>query len=220
MKIRSKENFVDFIQMDRAWRRRELTNIKFLIDGCRAHEEHTLIRCGVLILYSHWEGFIKKSCECFFHYLNFKGPKYSKLKVNLKALGVKEEFNGDFPHKKFDSYLKTINFLTNEANDKKFSINIEKNIDTKSNLNSEVLEEISSKVGINCNNILNNKTYIDAKLLKYRNAIAHGEKTLDNPNLMINKVDFVDLYNRMNSLVDEFESLILNHIEMEDYMDD
>lgn len=217
MKIKSKECFLDAIQIERAWRRKELTNLKYLIHQSRDAHNKTLVRAGVLLLYSHWEGYIKKVCEAFFHYMNFKAHKYSDLQPNFLAVGVANEFNGYFPQKKFGSYLKSVNFVLNDANELKFKIDVASRVDTKSNLTTEVLVELLNMIGIESEHFTNNQQYIDNKLLKYRNAIAHGERTENNPDLSIDETEFNEIYTRVNSLVDHFESIVCNHIEMETY---
>lgn len=217
MKIKSKENYLDFIQRERAWRKKELTNIKSLIHKSRISNNDVLIRAGILLIYAHWEGYIKKACEGFFFYLNFKGIRYSELKHNFIALGMSEEFNWNFPQKKYGSYSKAVSFVINEARGKKFNIDVESRVDTKSNLNYEVLLDLLNMVGLSSEYFENNKHHIDNRLLKYRNAIAHGERTDNNPDLNITSDDFNDLHRRMNDLMDHFETLIINHLELESY---
>ncbi|WP_263081533.1 MAE_28990/MAE_18760 family HEPN-like nuclease [Endozoicomonas sp. Mp262] len=217
MKIKSKNQFLDHIQKERAWRRKELTNVKSLIHGARASHSHTLIRSGILLLYSHWEGYVKKVCEAFFYYLNFKAIKYSELSNNLRALGIISEFDNNFPYKKFSSYLKSVNFVLTDCKNKRFKLDVEKNIDTQSNLNTEVLNELLDKVGVDSTYFSNHKFYIDNRLLKCRNAIAHGERTDNNQDLSLTNEEFYDLYAKVNSLMDHFENIVVNHLERESY---
>lgn len=217
MKIKSKEIFLDTIQEERAWRRKELTNLKSLIHHSRDSHNQTLVRAGILLLYSHWEGYIKKVCEVFFHYLNFKAHKYCELKSNYLAIGIANDFNGNFPQKKFGAYMKTVEFITSGASNLKFKIDVDARIDTKNNLNTEVLVELLHMIGLETEHFKNNQHHIDSRLLKYRNAIAHGERTDNNPELSVSAQDFYDLYDRINKLIDYFESMITNHIELEAY---
>lgn len=217
MKIRTKENFIDFIQGERSWRKKELTNIKALIHASRSANQDVLIRAGILLVYAHWEGYIKKSCEGFFYYLNNKGVKYNELKQNFLALGVFEEFNRDFQIKKFSSYSKAVSFVIDEIGERKFNIDVGARVDTKSNLSYEVLLNLLNMIGIGSEFFENNQYHIDNRLLKYRNAIAHGERTDNNPDLNINFDDFDDLHLRINSLIDHFETLISNYLELESY---
>jgi len=217
MKIKSKEVFFDTIQKERAWRRKELSNLKGLIHQSRDSHNQTLLRAGVLLMYSHWEGYIKKVCEAFFHYMNFKGLKYCVLNDNFVALGIAEKFNGNFPQKKFNSYSASVNFVLNESKEEKFKIDVALRIDTKSNLNSEVLSELLGMVGVDDSHFISNKYHIDNRLLKYRNAIAHGERTENNPDLFFDIDEFNDLYSRINELTDFFENIVSNHLELESY---
>lgn len=217
MKIKSKENFLDFIQSERAWRKKELTSIKSLIHGSRRSNTEVLIRSGVLLLYAHWEGYVKKVCEGFFCYMNFKGLKYSQLQPNFMALGVSEEFNWNFPQKKYSSYAKAVTFVLNKAQERNFNIDVSARVDTKSNLNYEVLLNLLNMLGVVYEHFENNQHHIDNRLLKYRNAIAHGERTDNNPDLNITFDDFTDLDSRIGELMDHFETLVINHVELESY---
>lgn len=171
----------------------------------------------MLLLYSHWEGYVKKVFEGFFYYLNFKSLKHKDLKVNLIALSSSKEITHNLSHKRFSSYLKSVEYILEDCNERKFKINIESCIDTRSNLNVEVMDELLSMLGINTNYFNNNILHIDNRLLKYRNAIAHGERTDNNPEYFVSPDDFDALYEKVNELTDHFESLIINYLETEGY---
>lgn len=217
MKIRTKSELQAAIENERSWRRKELTNILFLIQGARAKDKSTLLRAGVLLLYSHWEGFIKKSTQYFFMYLNSKGERYSNLKMNFRSLGILNQFQNDFPYKQFNSYLVTTQFLLNKCKDENFYLDVERHIDTRSNLNLEVVKELSMKLGISSEVFENNGVHIDNRLLKYRNAISHGENTELNGEYSMDETWYKDLYTRINELMDHFVSVLLNHVELETY---
>lgn len=209
--------FFDIIQEERAWRRRELTNFKSLIHHARNSHQQSLLRAGILLLYAHWEGYIKKVSETFFYYLNFKGHKYCELKSNFLAVGIADKFNGNFPQNKFSAYASSVQFIVNDAKNLKFKIDVASRVDTKSNLSSEVLIELLEMLGVETQHFNNNKFHIDGRLLKYRNAIAHGERTDNNPTLSIDVSQFNDLYQRINDLIDYFETIVGDHIEYEYY---
>ena len=61
MSIRTTENLIDALSNDLIWRKKELSEIKSLIEvkNVSAQRHNVLVRSGVCILYSHWEGFIK-----------------------------------------------------------------------------------------------------------------------------------------------------------------
>ena len=217
MKIKSKEHLLDYIQAERSWRRKELTNIKSLVYSSREVHNHTIIRSAVLLLYSHWEGYVKKVFEGFFCYLNFKSLKHKDLKVNLIALSSSKEITHNLTHKKYSSYLKSVKFILEDCSEKTFKINVDDCVDTRSNLNVEVMNELLSMLGINTEYFSNNILHIDIRLLKYRNAIAHGERTDNNPEYFVSSNDFDDLYEKLNELTDSFETIIINYLETEGY---
>jgi len=217
MKIRSKGEFFDFIQAERAWRRKELTNCKSLIHSARESHNQTVLRAGILLLYAHWEGYVKKVCEAFFGYLNFKALTYGQLKLNFLVIGFGESFNGHVSLSRYSSCKNSVQFILEDCKDKKFKIDIPARVDTRSNLNSEVLLELLEMLGVRSDHFVSNKHHIDNRLLKYRNAIAHGERTEWNPELSIDVDGFNDLYERINALVDVFETEVCNHVEQETY---
>ena len=137
--------------------------------------------------------------------------------MNFKSLGILEQFDGDFPYKNFSSYLKTTEFITKDSENIKFNLNIAKHIDTKSNLNTDVIIDLTKKLGIDCSIFISNKHHIDSRLLKYRNAIAHGERTDNNPDYYITREQYYELYERINTLMDQFATLVMNHVELESY---
>ncbi|EJB8454947.1 MULTISPECIES: MAE_28990/MAE_18760 family HEPN-like nuclease [Vibrio harveyi group] len=217
MKIKSKEHFLDVIQAERAWRRKELSNMKSLIHQSRDAHQDMLVRAGILLLYSHWEGFVKKGCEAFFTYLNFKAYKYSDLQPNFLAVGLIEQYNGHFPPKKVSAYFSAVDSILNSFHGQKFKIDVQVRVDTKSNLTRDVLVDLLNMVGLDPTHFENHQGDIDHKLVKYRNAIAHGERTEYNPELYIDSTQFNDLFDRIDALINHFENMIINYVELESY---
>lgn len=72
MKIRTVEILSDKISEDLAWRKKELTDLKYIIDtkSLSLVRKSLLGRCGIAILYAHWEGFIKKSSLRFLEFIS------------------------------------------------------------------------------------------------------------------------------------------------------
>jgi len=60
MSIRTLEQLTDHLANDLAWRKRELSEVKGLVEAKNASDQRhrALLRSGVCILYSHWEGFV------------------------------------------------------------------------------------------------------------------------------------------------------------------
>lgn len=218
MKVRCKNDFQDAVQEDRAWRVKEMSNLKAMVYASREAYLHTHVRSGILLLYAHWEGHVKRVCEAFFMYMNFKSYNYTKLKENFLAFGILNQFDSDFPAKRFDSYLIAVNFITTGCSNQKFKVDVPKYVTTKNNLNIDVLNELMAKMGVDDNIFSNHQYYIDSRLLKLRNAIAHGDRTDNNDDLYLSKDDFFELFQKIDELMHHFGKLVIDYVENEAYM--
>lgn len=217
MKVKSKEIFMDLLEQDSSWRKHELSVMRGLIDSSKGAAKHSAIRASVVILYSHWEGHIKKAGKLYISYLNHLGLKYKLMSDNNLSVGLLSNFIGESQSKGFFSYEKYVEFIgCNHANDK-FNVDSDKVINTKSNLQIEVLSEILAIIGISDTLFIANKLYIDEKLLKYRNSIAHGEDTRRNEEIKLDDVSYKELHEKIVDLISAFDTDIANHIILEKY---
>ena len=58
MSIHTIDDLSSYLDADLAWRKKELSDLKYFIDFASANQgrHHVLSRCGITILYAHWEG--------------------------------------------------------------------------------------------------------------------------------------------------------------------
>lgn len=211
MKVRSLDELENIISKEYSWRRKELTNIKNLTLASRSHIKETLLKSSLTLLYSHWEGFIKKVSIAYCEYLNFQGLCYQDLVKNFHVCALINEFQGQYPPKNFKS---SYCIVTDESLrlSEKLNIDSEKYIDTQSNLNSGVLKELTQKLGVSYSAYELKENLIDERFLGLRNAISHGEYR------HIKEEDFVDLYEEITSLIDSFKNQICNSAIMKGYL--
>lgn len=202
MKVRSIDELEDVIAQEYSWRRKELTNIKNLALTNKSHTQKLLLKTAVVLLYSHWEGFIKKISIAFCDYLNFQGLKYRDVNSNFHVCAVMNNFQG-YPPRNYNSVFKIVTGQSIEP-DEKVKINSEKYIDCQSNLNSEVLREITQKVGVDYSSYQLKENLIDEKFLGLRNAISHGEYR------SIEVDDFTDLYDEITCLMNDYKNQLSN----------
>ncbi|MTJ55459.1 hypothetical protein FJR38_23660 [Anabaena sp. UHCC 0253] len=211
MKVRSIDELEEIIAQDFSWRRKELTNLKNLCLSSKNQIKNTLLKSGVVILYSHWEGFVKKSSIAFCEYINGKGIPYNQLICNFHVCAILEYFQGQYPHKNFKAALSLVDGSGIQLSNK-CSINSEKYIDTKSNLNSEVLKEITMKIGIDYSLYETKENLIDQRFLGFRNAVSHGEYR------DIEESDFLELFGEITTLIEIYKNQILNSAIQESYL--
>lgn len=211
MKVRTIDELEALISKDYAWRRKELTNIKQLCLTSKKPLKNTLQKSGITLLYSHWEGFVKKSSIVLCEYINGKGISYNDLIHNFHVCAIIDYFQGQYPHKNYKLALSIVDGsclqLTNKC-----KIDAEKYIDTRANLNSDVLKEITMKIGIDYSFYELKEKLIDEKFLGFRNAVSHGEYR------DIDESDFVELFDEITTLIDTFKNQILNSAIQESYI--
>lgn len=210
MKIRTTEELFNRLSEDLSWRKKELTLFKSRIDTAEEKRLNSEIRAGIVMLYSHWEGFVKNSTSYYLLYVKQLKLNYSDLSPCLLTLSLKTkfiEFNNNSSH---EEQLKFVDFVQNNLNQRAFW-NLEKAVDTKSNLNSEVLQNILSVVGISFNDFELKSNLIDEKLVKNRNTIAHGNY------LSFSKEDYTILHAEIVGMINNIFNQITNLAVLKKY---
>lgn len=74
------------IQSELSWRKKEISEL-FLI--AKENDKDVLLKSTILVLYAHWEGFIKKSSKIYLKYIIEKKIKIRALSSNFKAIAIK-----------------------------------------------------------------------------------------------------------------------------------
>lgn len=183
MKIRSRSEFDSRLDHDLKWRKQELTTVDLSIQSPRKHQQEIWFRTGVVLLYSHWEGFAKSCARSYLTYLIGQGKSFKHLKPCFKFFAVGEILEGS---RKINlanySMFERTQALFLEPLDQKFHLDPEPFISTKEhqNLNSAEFKALVLKLGIEYLPIYQlREKLIDEQLLKYRNAVAHGDLVHD-----------------------------------------
>ena len=177
MKIRTFDELSDNLSSELAWRKKELSDLKYFIEQSTSlpARKQVLSRCGIAMLYAHWEGFIKLSGSYFLEYVAMQRHKNTELKQNLLTLSMRNSINFSITSKKSSEYGKITSFFLNQL-EGRASIPFKTAINTESNLSSKILKEIIWCLGIDYSPFETKEKFIDSKLLGRRNHIAHGQK--------------------------------------------
>lgn len=170
-KVFSFDDLTRLIDEDYSWRRKELKIVKDQIPNTNSPLQSATLRFAVPILYAHWEGFAKKSCELYLEFVSNKYLKHKDLKPQFIALSM-SKILGSLEMKNIEEKTKTVQFLLNEI-DKNSNIPTKNVIQTKSNLRYEVFEEMIFLLNLDSNKFNNFKSLIN-DLVDARNNIAHG----------------------------------------------
>jgi len=210
MKIRSTEELQNKLDDDFAWRRKELTVIFTNVKSSQSLQVNTNIRIGVVMLYAHWEGFIKNAAELYLIYVACKKLNLNQLSNNFIAVSLKSKLNQFEETNKNTIHTQLIEFLLGDLNIRA-QIPTEEIIKTQSNLNSDILREILSTIGIEYTQYELKDKYIDSQLLRIRNSVAHGQSP------EISEKEFYELYDEITTLMTSIKNDISNSATRSNY---
>ena len=204
MNIRTAEQLSDKLATDLAWRKKELSEMKSLIEAKKVPDQRhkVLVRSGVCILYSHWEGFVKLAANSYLEYVISKNLTYQELSSNFLALAMKEKLKKAKETHKPSLYIPVCEFFLSELN--KRSILPKDVISTGSNLSSDILKEITYILGIDFSIYSTKSRVIDTQLLKTRNEIAHGEDSV------FDRAEYLEVHREILEMLDIFCTQIEN----------
>ena len=212
MKLKTAEQLSDRLSNELAWRKKELSEVKSLIEtkSFSDSKHKALVRSGICLLYAHWEGFVKLADNSYLEYVRMQRLCYEELASNFLALAMKEKLKEAKETNKPSLYIPVCDFFLDELN-QRCSLPKEA-ISTASNLSSEIFQEITRTLGINFSTYSTKSVLIDTKLLKTRNEIAHGEYSI------FDRGEYLELHTEVIVMLDLFRTDIENAAINKDYI--
>lgn len=216
MSIKNPIKLVDYIDHSYLLRKKEITDFLILVNKTETELKETLEKSFVLLLYSHWEGYIKEVSNLYIRYITSQKKTIQELTDNFYDIYLKELLK---------SYQKNTN-LEIESDLRKRILKLEQkfNIDftsdyyekfilgIESNLKFEKYLNICKLTNYEFNDEMGLFERVLFKVIHNRNSIAHtGSKATDN-----SYVSYEDLENMMCFLLEEmkkFKDHIISCIE-------
>lgn len=205
----TEDNLAEQLSHDITWRIREISDLKSAVRNADGSAKPTLLRATVALLYAHWEGHVRFSAQRFLSHIALRKLKFSSLSRQFlrnhflprlsTMTGKSVEQRGNI----VDAIL--------DAGTEQFSRVNKDLINTRANLNFDVLTDICRVCGISIKHFADKESFIDVILLKRRNAIAHGEDTL------IDQHELDDLADQTIALMRVFSNEIQNMVYLQSY---
>lgn len=197
--IRSLDELNEFLSNNLSWRKKELTTLNFMVSRSCPHERDVLLRGSICLLYAHWEGFIRDASTSYICFVVSQGLRFRDLAPNFIALGLLPNIS-QIQQTRFATVHSrlTINFTSQLS--EQFSLDCEKAINTRSNINSKIFEEICQIIGIKNANYASKNNLLDERLLGNRNRVSHGRR------LEIDSNDYVLLHDTVVELIEKFRT--------------
>ncbi|WP_299973717.1 MAE_28990/MAE_18760 family HEPN-like nuclease [uncultured Pseudoteredinibacter sp.] len=227
------DEFTRLIDADLAWRKREVSNLILLENP---ENQLVIIKSTLLLIYSHWEGYIKNASKLYLIHVSRKNLDINQLTDNFKAISLKNVIAKAYESCDSLSLSNELNFLDKMKDDsnKKFRVSREiitnerdkSIINTKDNLSIKVFKSILKIVGIDYQEIIDTKrTFIDEKLLENRNKVAHGnriESVDDEFNVNIDELKTIKnlIFYLMGCFADDLKFFVENELYFIDKSDD
>ena len=211
-KVRSREECLNAIQADSAWRKKEMSILKGRLSDREGHDWDVLLRSATVMVYAHWEGFIKTACELYLSYIN-------EL-ITRRGITLSRHFSDLLMWKMFRQKGEHL-FVRNPvpflemrsqwpcADHEQIPIDV---VDTEANLSSKVLKRLMVTVGIDYSVFQTKEKLIDERLLKIRNCIAHGDR------VTVDRQEYEVIEGDIRALIDQFQELIEQCIQKELYL--
>lgn len=134
--------FNDKIQEDLAWRKKEIINLSFFISEITQNNNENLkdiqYRSFILLLYAHLEWFIKNGWSIYLEHIS---------KLNKKFFELKYSFFETYFRRKYKNW-KELKTLINHYQERARVYYKASDIQTKSNINTDILKALLDQFGI------------------------------------------------------------------------
>jgi hypothetical protein len=205
VKIRSREDLVDVVDADLAWRKKELSVLLGTVESYRRQPvvAEVLLRSAIPILYAHWEGFVKLTAGAYLEYVGRKGVPYAELAAPFVAWAVRSELRRTGDTQKVSKLIGVASLLADRSTEAS-QLPWRSGIETQSNLNSEVFRDLVVSLGLDYSPYESKEKLMDGTLLHYRNNIAHGRW------LLLNLQRYSELHREVIGLMETFRSQVEN----------
>jgi hypothetical protein len=204
MSIRTVEQLTDAVSAEISWRRKELTDLRYLLEmsaGNRTRQA-TLTRAALALLYAHWEGYVHAVAEHYLEFVCMQRRKNSELADSLLAVALRSSFRSAEHSLKIKAHVEVVRFFRNQMANRA-RLPYKNVIRTDSNLSSIVLLEILQTLGFPSTEFEPKFHLLDHKLLARRNHVAHGSAL---------SVD-TDEYTRLHDEILALMNLLRNNVE-------
>lgn len=178
-KIRTLSELQDRLDEESSWRVKEIKSLSLSIKSARQSASDTIVRAAVVLFYSHWEGFIKRSSNAYIDYVSTQKLKIADLAIPLLAIFARHQHVQAFKSTRYKFLVNMFHEILTKSSEKAKLIYEVKT----SNLNYELFEDVATVLGIDLSSYATKANFIDASLLKSRNDIAHGGKLSVKPDV-------------------------------------
>jgi hypothetical protein len=207
----TEQDLSDAFDVDLIWRRKELSDIKTAIKLSDLASKTALLRALIAMSYAHWEGYVRTCANRYFEYLTLRRKPYLELERQIYVNTFLVRLDAMHQSKiGLEARCKFVNDIL-DGTSGRFNYVHPSLVDTKSNLNTDVIKDICTVCAVDSSHFESQRTFIDVLVLKRRNAIAHGQQEFIQPD----EID--DLVANVLALMVHFRGLLENKVYTKAY---
>jgi hypothetical protein len=208
----TEQDLSNLFDEDLIWRRKELSDMKAAARGADRQAKAVLLRALITMCYAHWEGYVRTCAIRYFEYLTIRRRPYSDFERQVYVNAFLARI--DALHKgrsSIEARCRLVNDII-DGTASKFNYVNPSLIDTKSNLNTDTVKEICIICSIDYSHFENRRDFLDRRILRRRNNIAHGQ------------IEFIDeseidgLVADILALMEHFRTLLENKVYLKQYV--
>ncbi len=205
------QDLSDLFDQDLIWRRKELSDLKAAVKAADAAAKPVLLRAIVTMSYAHWEGYVRNCANRYFEYLTIRRRTYANLERQIYVNTFLARIDALHQSRaNLEARCKLVNDILDGMTGTFKYVNPSL-IDTKSNLNTDIIREICLICSVDSLHFETKRVFLDQFILKRRNAIAHGQ------NEFIQETGVDDLIAEILGLMQHFRSLLENKVYQKQY---
>jgi hypothetical protein len=211
-KPRSESDLSDQLDSNLTYRLKEISDLKQAILDANPLNRDVLLKALIALSYAHWEGFVKFSAQKYFEFIALRKHSYAALNPQFYINSFLVRLGS--LHQNKPNIHERANLISEilSSRENRFSYLHPTLINTGSNLKFEIFKEICLICGIDHSKFSNKENFIDVILLKRRNSIAHGDKSV----VSISEMD--ELANETIGLMRSFKNELENRIYNREYL--
>ena len=172
-KIHTQQHLLSRLDEEYGWRLKEIHLLKRIAERQTAENQIACTRANIVMLYAHWEGFIKACAEAYLQYVTAQKTVMRDLKDNFIALSLRSKLRL-FDTRSMQDDCRAIEAIMSSL-EQRAHVPTNDQIRTRSNLRFEVFSEICVVVGIDSSPYATREKLIDVSLVDARNEVAHGK---------------------------------------------
>lgn len=212
MKIRAAQELINFLGERKQHRKGELISLSQDLSPPKGKPTAHTCKAAVVLAYAHWEGFVKEAAKAYVHLVSHKSKRLEALTLSFQALVFRQELlAAQSATRRIQQHLSLTKRFTDDITSS-CTIDPDKAIDTESNLNAAVFENICLSIGLNYQIFWAVYGPFMNDLVANRCAVAHGEMWTPEANYAREAVNFVI------KAIDQFSTDIENAATLEQYL--